>query len=138
MADNVKYPIVPEQINYLERAKFEIVTVDNIDYIAVRTNVRGELTPQGLTVGGLITYPALTAISWLPIPTTPLANRNSIFIQNQSSTETLWLQFDNAATLLKGIRVKPGGTYSTNVRDTIILYGCVTTANSDVMVSEQA
>lgn len=98
-----------------------------------------QFRPVGLTIGGLITHVALTAAAWTPLPATPLADRNSILVQNISGNGgvVLW-NYSASAPATEGIRIEDGGYKATILSDTIIVYGRMLSGTGTVCVDEVA
>ena len=131
MSDQPDFTILDFQVNTMEKGKF---LKDTSNEIAVRT--KGELTPTGLTTGGLITAVSLTT-SWAALPSTALTNRNTLSIQNQSDNGgTIIINYTNSGS--NGWRIYDGGYKEIPITDDIIIYGRMITGTGTALVDEIA
>lgn len=112
-------------------------TEDNAGDTAVR--VVGETNVQitGLNVGGRITEVTIDSTSWTALPASPLANRNSISIQNQASVE-FKLNYDNSVVGYTGVKVLAQSERYYEITDNVIIYAKCTAGTTTVLVEELA
>lgn len=121
------------------------------DYRKLKTNANDELLayivngltgtfkPSGLNVGGLITHVPLTDGSWTAVPTSALADRNNIVVQNISGNGgvVLW-NYSNTAPATEGFRIEDGGHKSVGITDDILVYCRMLSGTGEVCVDEVA
>lgn len=94
-------------------------------------------SPSGLQNGGLHSFVTLNDSLWLPIPATPLANRNGISIQNESGIDIKYRYIDTDP-VWQGTRIGGnGGERFLDIKDTIILYGRAAPGGSPVIIVEE-
>lgn len=131
------YSLLPENLPTLEISKFEL---DSSGYVQVRTSAKGTFTPSGLTTDGKITVMSISTTA-VKIPSTPLANRNSMSVHNKSNTLTLYIGFDNGVTAddtsTGGWEIPPGGFFNTDITDNIEIWG-ISTGSITIKVLELA
>ena len=102
----------------------------------LRTTARGTFTPSGLQIGGDMTVVSLTTV-WKPLPVTPLADRNTLAIQNQSDNDGIVLiNYINSGDA--GWRIWDGGYREFPITDDIIVYGRMMAGTGSVLVDEEA
>lgn len=83
--------------------------------------VTGSLRPIGLTTGGKCSQVTVNDASWTAIPTSPLADRNAIAIQNNTGVE-LKLNYDNTIVGYVGVTMAHGSERFYNITDYILQY----------------
>lgn len=105
--------------------------------------ITGSFTPSGLKIAFLPTVLDVgdTAV---PLPTTPLTDRNSMVITNHSATDILYVgNSDVTADLVigttSGHQINPGEGWGPDIQDDIVLYGRAETGKTiRVQISEFA
>jgi len=107
--------------------------------VSITGAVTGSFSPSGLTIGGLVTHVVLTSAAWTPLPSSALANRNSLTVQNISGNGNvvLW-NYSNSVPSTEGFRIEDGGFKSVAIRDTIIVYARMLSGSGEVVVDEVA
>lgn len=132
-------PLEDENINSLEKAKFEEVD----DLIYVRTLASGQFKLSGLNIAFRPFTFTVTDVA-APLPMPALTNRNSIIIFNKG-TETLYIgnsdvtadSVDGSTT--SGWQVIPNSFFAIDITDSIILYGvCESGKTTKVQTLEAA
>lgn len=94
---------------------------------------------SGLTIGGKITHVSLTDSAWTPLPTSPLANRNNLLVQNISGNGgTVLLNYINTAGATLGFRLADGGFKSADITDSIVIYGRMLVGTGEIVADEIA
>jgi len=75
---------------------------------------------------------------WLALPTTALADRNSLQIQNQSEVEILTTVNEDPEgdSQTYGIKIPAGGSAFIDITDDIIIFGMSTSGDADIIVRE--
>lgn len=97
--------------------------------------VTGVLYPSGLRVAGKVTKMLIGNSTWVELPTTPLANRNAISIQNQS-TQEIKINYDIGVATFEGMSIPPGGERFYDITDSISIYAKSASGNVDILVEE--
>lgn len=96
----------------------------------VPMEIEGTLSVSGLSIGMEVTKVVVSTTAVL-LPTTALANRNSMIIFNEDSTNSLYIN-DNASVTTSGAtegwEILPRSSFSLDITDSIVLYGIATTA----------
>jgi hypothetical protein len=93
---------------------------------------------KGLSVAAKITIVSLTSTQWTALPSSPLAGRSSVCIQNQSgTTEAMFINY-SASAPAEGIRIEDGGFRALSIADGVTLYGRMVNGNGSVAVEELA
>lgn len=110
-------------------------TPDPLSPLGGTIAVSGTFTPTGLTVGGLMTIVTLDSTSWTALPATPLANRNAISIQNQSSIEIKY-NYDNTTVGYVGAKIAADGERFLEITDSIIVYAKAASGTPSILVEE--
>jgi hypothetical protein len=102
----VERKITDLSLDDCERRKFDL---NEDDEVIVRTSaeISGEITPVGLSEGGLITEVTLSSTSWNALPSTSLTNRRQLNIQNRSGLE-IKINYDNTETAYIGVIIPDG------------------------------
>lgn len=108
-------------LEVLRRSAVEI-NAGNPQELKIRTTA----STSGLTTGGRITEVTLDSSSWTPLPSTPLADRNAICIQNRSLIE-IKIQYDNTVPTYTGVVIVSNGERFYDLTDQIIIYAKATT-----------
>lgn len=91
-------------------------------------------TPSGLTTAGVITEVPLTAGAWAPLPAAPLADRNSIGIQNTTAIE-IKLNFATPGGFV-GWSVKANGEFFIDITDSITINAKAASGTPTITVME--
>lgn len=130
---------IPSDIREREYDKF---TEANDGSTAVRTvvdQIDGTLRPAGLDLGGLITTITLDDTAWVAMPTTPLAERKNIAIQNQSGNgNKVLFNYSNTAPATEGWYIEDGGFKSVLLDNNVTVYCRMLTGSGKVVVDEVA
>jgi hypothetical protein len=100
-------------------------------------NVAGALSPSGLNIGGKVTQVTLNALTWTPLPATPLAFRNALAIQNYSGIEVK-INYLSSVVGYVGVIIGSGAERSYDVGSTIVLYGKSASGTPTIIVEELA
>lgn len=111
----------------------------NDDYRKLILDQRGNLRSilSGLAQAGRVTVLPLTDTAWTPLPAVPLANRNSIFVQNQSNNGGIVLfNYSASSPATEGIRIEDGGFRSLIITDSIVVYARMYAGSGVVAVEE--
>ena len=122
-------------------APLAIKNVAGTNTLAVNTdgsiNIEGAVTasPSGLSVAGRITKVALSSAAWTALPTTPLANRNGMTIQNRSGG-IMYIEYNNSNPVGDGILVPNNGERFYDVKPSIVIYACLASGTGNVYVEE--
>lgn len=103
------------------------------------SSVSGEVDarPVGLTVGGLITEVVLNTATWVPLPATPLPNRNALSIQNISGVD-IKIQYNSSTVGYVGVEIKSGNERFYAITDSIIVYGKASSGTPTIITEELA
>lgn len=99
--------------------------------------VTGSFQQSGLTKGGLITIVALDSVNWTPLPAVPLADRNSICIQNTSGSQ-IKLNYSPTVPGYVGVQLPSGGERMYAIKDSILLYAKAAAGTPSITVEELA
>jgi hypothetical protein len=91
--------------------------------------------PSGLKTAGLITEVTVTSAAWVELPTTPLANRNAISIQNPSGTN-IKINYDNSIVTYTGIIIASGSERFYDITDQIPIYAKAESGSVTIVVEE--
>jgi hypothetical protein len=83
--------------------------------------ITGEVSTSGLKNGGRISEVTIDSSAWFPLPAIPLANRNSIGIQNPSDTP-IKINYDNTQIGFVGVLIPAGGERFMDIKDAIPIY----------------
>jgi hypothetical protein len=111
--------------------------VSTVDGPAVRVEGDISVSPAGLSGGGLVTHVNLTAASWTALPSTPLAGRRSILVQNISGNGNIVLwNYSASAPSTEGPRIEDGAIKTSDLSDSIIVYGRMLAGTGAVSVDE--
>lgn len=110
--------------------------------INVANQISGDFSPSGLKIAMRTTTMEVSTIP-IPIPAIPLADRNSIEIQNLDDTEILYVgnsdvTADRVLGTTSGKEIDPGSFWSLDVTETIILHGVVASGTIQIKVTEVA
>jgi len=127
-------------LNDREHDKFREDPVNiGLSRVAVVGDFSGTFTDTGLSIGGLLTVIALNPTTWTALPATPLANRNTLCLQNRSG-EGMYINFITSDTgaAYKGWFVPNNGVQNLKITQDIILYGKSETSNVSILVKELA
>lgn len=108
---------------FMDRADALGNTLDEYGRRALHALISGRILIKGASTAGRVTKQNLTQSAWTACPATPLAGRNTVLIQNQSTTLSIILNYDPAAPASTGIIVGPGAAKEIMLADNVILYG---------------
>jgi len=129
---------LPSNLNDREQQKFVDVSPGTTAVRIYGDNISGSFTPSGLNIGGLVTVVELNSSTWTALPTTALANRNAISIQNQSDIE-IKINYRSDVSGYVGMAVSPnGGERAYDITDNIVLYAKSESGTPSVVVEELA
>ena len=95
----------------------------------------GVLQIKGLSIAGRITQLSVSSAAWVAAPTTPLANRNSLLVQNLGNKSILW-NYTNAVGVTYGVEIVAGGSREILVTDSIAVYLRATSGTQTVIIEE--
>ena len=95
------------------------------------------VTQHGLHIAGRITEIVLNAVTWVALPTVPLAQRNAISIQNMSGIEVK-VQFDNTVVGYTGIYLPDGYERTYDITEAIPIYAKASAGTPTVVIEELA
>jgi len=110
---------------------------DDAGDTAIRIKGKTDVKLSGLNIGGRVTEVTLDSTSWTPLPATPLANRNSVSIQNQSSVE-FKINYDNSVTGYVGVIVLAQSERYYEVTENVLLYGKCNAGTTTILIEELA
>lgn len=114
---------LPQALQDREMQKFDDTGLSP-GQVAVRVsgaNFSGTFSPKGLSIGGLFTTVEVNDTTWVPAPATPLAQRNTIKIINESSV-MVRVNFTDTAPF-EGNPVTPnGGKEIYDVQGNVVIY----------------
>jgi hypothetical protein len=129
---------LPNQIVDREYQKFVDVAPGQTAVRVTGQNFSGSFSVSGLKVGGLHSVVTLNSATWTALPATPLANRNAIAIQNESST-LVKVNFNGAASGFVGMSIFPnGGERQYDITEDILIYAKCQSGSVDVTIEEIA
>lgn len=89
------------------------------------------------STGGRVTVVALDAVSWTPLPATPLADRLCIAVQNVSGIEVK-LGYDDGEAGYVGVVLADDGERQYDIGPEIVLYAKAASGTPSVTVEEIA
>lgn len=113
-------------------------SIDQTGRRALHTLVQGgTLNIQGVSQEGKIQQLALTTAAWTAAPLSPLANRNSLIVQNLSNRTVIW-NYTNNASVTIGFHIPPNGIREIAITDTVIVYLRSLVGAATVIVEELA
>ena len=95
----------------------------------------GEISPSGLKIAGKITTVTINDATWTALPATPLANRNAILIQNQTSVQAK-INYDQSEPDYIGIWINGNGELYRDIKDTISIFARSSSGNIDLIIEE--
>ncbi len=96
-----------------------------------------EFTVSGLKIGGRITEVELNTSTWTALPSTALASRNALSIQNRSGIE-IKINYDNSVSSYTGIVIPNNGERYYDISDSIIIYAKSLTGTPIINIEEIA
>lgn len=100
---------------------------------------QGEMQISGLSVGGRVQVIALDDTAWVALPSSALANRNTVIIQNQSGNgNVILLNYSPTAPFSEGFRIEDGGYRGTGLTGSVTLYGRMLNGSGIACVEEIA
>lgn len=120
----------------LKDRDYQGFTLDDDGYVARRTLSKGEFTVSGLSKGLLITT-MLVLDTAIAIPSTPLADRNTISLINLG-TNTIYLggatvTADRAIGTTAGWEIGPNEGINFDVKGVVVIYGVCEPGNSTLL-----
>jgi len=115
--------------------EFEKFGLDAKGNVIVRTSGEGTFSLTGLNNGGLVTEITLNPTTWTPLPTTALANRNAMSIQNRSGLE-IKINYNNTVVGYVGIAMSDGDERSYDITDAIVIYAKSISGTPTITVEE--
>lgn len=106
-------------------------TADNPGIVEVTNQIEGEFTPSGLNEALKVTNTTI-GTSAVALPGTPLTNRNSLIIQNISTTDRIYIGNNNvtASGANQGWILEPDSFFSLDITDSIQIYAIASTTVS--------
>ena len=101
--------------------------------------IAGEFTPSGLTTALKVTNTTVTNVA-AKLPLTPLADRNSLIIENRDATNSIFIGNSDvtAAGGTEGWEILAGSYYSLDITESIEIYAIASVASVNVKVLELA
>lgn len=121
-----------------ERASyFPFVAYDDTNPIDGGTTITGGVSQLGLSIGGKVTAVELVDFEWRAMPAVPLANRNSIQIQNFSGVD-IKINYNNDNSSSFGVVLKDSTERIYMIKDNIVLYGRSSEGIVTIIVEEIA
>jgi hypothetical protein len=113
-------------------------SIDQTGRRALHTVVQGGvLNIQGVSIQGRIQQLSLVTTAWTAAPLVPLANRNSLIVQNTSVRTILWNYTNNPAVTV-GFQIPANGIREIMITDDVIVYLRAVSAAATVIVEELA
>lgn len=114
-------------------------TSEIFEILVVTQSATGTFQFSGLSKEGKITEVALDDTAWVQIFAAPLADRNSIAVQNISGNgaTVLW-NYVNTAPATEGWRIEDGGFKAVAIQDNISVYARILSGTGTVAVDEVA
>ena len=102
---------------------------------AIRTLGDVIATPSGLRTAGRITEVTLNTSTWVALPTTPLALRNAIRIQNRTGIECK-LNYDPGVAGYVGLVIDGAYDEFKDITDAIVVYGKASSGTPILVIEE--
>ena len=115
--------------------EFEKSGLDANGDVIVRTSGAGTFSLTGLNNGGLVTEITLNPTTWTALPTTALANRNAMSIQNRSGLE-IKINYNNTVVGYVGIAMSDGDERMYDITDAIVIYAKSISGTPTITVEE--
>lgn len=128
---------IPRTLQTLEVEKF-VECPDSSGKVAVRARICNDqifVSPSGLSIAGRITEVQLSSSAWTALPATPLADRNSIAIQNVSGV-AIKLNYDNTESGYVGVLVPAEAERQYDITDDILIYAKAESGTPTVVIEE--
>ena len=88
-------------------------------------------------IGGRITEVSVNDSTWTALPTTALASRNALTVQNQSDRE-IKVNYDNTESGYVGIIIASGGERYYDIADAVTLYAKSESGTVTIAIEELA
>lgn len=126
---------LPTALQDREYQKFIDIAPNETAVRVSGTNFSGSFSLSGLSVAGRISVVTINSTTWTALPTTPLANRNAILIQNQTSVQAK-LNYDPSAIGYVGIWINANGEAYRDIKDNIIIYAKCASGTIDLVIEE--
>ena len=129
-----------DSIEGISQSFANVIATDTNGDLAIRTlsdAITATFTPSGLFKEGKVTQVTLGDSTWTAMPSSALADRNAISIQNGSATD-IKINYSNAVSGYVGITIKAGFERYYDIKDSIIIYGKSESGPVQVMVEELA
>lgn len=124
-------------INNREFDKFEESSPGVTAVRVTGTNFSGTFRISGLNVGGLVTEVTLNDTTWTALPSSALANRNAISIQN-SSAINIKINYSSGVSGYVGMTVGAGTERAYDITDNIVVYAKSESGTPTISVEELA
>jgi hypothetical protein len=121
-----------------ERTSYFLPAIpDNTKPLEGGVTINGSVAQAGLNIGGKVTEVILNDTGWTALPPVPLANRNSIQIQNFSGVD-IKINYTAENVSDFGVFLRDSSERIYMIKDSIILYGRSSLGNASVIVEEIA
>ena len=117
--------------------EFQKFDTNDSGEVIVRTSATGSFSVSGLNIGGLITEVTLNASTWVALPTSALADRNAIAIENRSGIE-IKINYNSGQAGYVGMTIPDGGERQYDISDSIIIYAKSASGTPLVTIEEIA
>lgn len=116
----------------IEDREFRKFTCTDTDPAQVAIRTKGEVSPSGLSNGGLVTRVTIDDTGWTALPPTALANRNGIAIQNYETGALVRLNYDIAKAEADSVYLADNSERFYTITDDIIIYARTATGSGSV------
>lgn len=100
-------------------------------------SITGDVNIVGPGTSARVSYVTLNSATWTAIPAVALADRKSLSIQNQSSTQIKY-DYDNSVVGYNGVIINPSGERFLEIQESLIVYGKAQSGTCVVLVEELA
>lgn len=108
----------------------------NTGTVTVTGTVSGTFQQVGLSIAGRVSVVTINNTTWTALPSSPLANRNAINVQNMS-TQTAKLNYDSGTVGYVGMTIfANGGERQYAITPAIIVYAKSETSSIDLNIEE--
>jgi len=134
--------IVLCSLGSLQRLSFRVDSDGNIARNTIGS-FTGTVQISGLSTAGRNTTLSVGTTA-IPLPATPLTDRNALSIRNLDLVSNLFIGFADTVTAtttvgtLSGWIVGPNETYNVDIQDDIIIFGIIASGTIKVQVQELA
>lgn len=102
--------------------------------VEVVGNFSGSVTTAGLSIAGKFTEVTIDDTTWTALPSTPLADRNSMSIQNRSGFE-IKVNYDNTEVGYKGMVIPINFERFYEIRDTVVIYAKAAPGSGSIVIN---